>query len=145
MHWHSRTLQLISALVVLFGSAANSADRTIYRCIQAGVVTYSDRPCDSSPQVYSLDAPEIPVARPLAKATGTPPQRMRQQRSTAVKSGPRIDSSEPVACERTARQLRRLRAQMRAGYNVATGERLRAAEREARARLRDLHCRSPRG
>jgi hypothetical protein len=136
---------LIRSLALLFTAclaslAADSADRTIYRCVIAGVTTFSDRPCGDSIEIHSLD---IPTA---GRVSGDPPPpaviesvhaRVRKAHSKPVDR----KDSQAVACIRLGTELRQLAARMRAGYSIAVGERLRDQQRAVRARRQDLHCR----
>jgi hypothetical protein len=137
-------LSILLFTVCLVSGAADSADRTIYRCVLAGVTTFSDRPCGDSIEVHSLEVPTAAVG-----AMGPPPvlngPARRQARSTKAKPSdhPPVDhrDRQVTECKRLDAQLRQVAARMRAGYKARVGERLRAQQRVARARRRELRCR----
>ena len=132
-HW-------LIAMVLLAGHA-HAAERSIYRCVDAGVTTFTDRPCGVSTQVYSYEVSVPVVEEPSAvvkpaAAAKTPPS--RKPRGERAEPG---TSAREANCERIQGQLQQLRARMRAGYGAAEGERLREQQRTARARARQLRCR----
>jgi hypothetical protein len=128
-------LLLTACLVSL---AADSADRTIYRCVTAGVTTFSDRPCGDSIEIHTLD---VPTAGDGAVKPPVRSEPVRSQARHAKAKPPDHKDSRAVECKRLDAQLRRVAARMRAGYTVAVGERLREQQRAARSRRQDLRCR----
>jgi hypothetical protein len=165
MHMLRRSLALLLLVSPVF-LLAQSADRPIYRCVMAGVITFSDRPCGDAIEVHSLDVPDLPTPaapgstssrstspRSARAVTGQPQGAaapVRARRPTAANSSNRKDSragdsrvrdSRVRECLRLGAELRRLTARMRAGYGAAEGERLRERQRTAKERRRDLACR----
>ena len=145
MRTGSLALLLATCLVVF---RAHCADRTIYRCVLAGVTMFSDRPCGESIEVHSLEIsdgaiPMDPHAGAAAKMSELPQAAAKPVRASPAR---RVNSanhkdSRARQCVRLDAELRRLRASMRAGYSAAEGERLRERQRTASARRRELQCR----
>lgn len=137
---------LLTAYLVVF--RADSADRTIYRCVLAGVTTFSDRPCGESIEVHSLESSATPAAAVPKSGASASMSELPQAAAKPVRAPPagRANSanhkdSRARECVRLDTELRRLRARMRAGYRAAEGERLRERQRAANARRRELPCR----
>ena len=135
---------LLAASLAAF--PAHAADRTIYRCVLAGISTFSDRPCGDSIEAHSLDVPDVPAAvnSEVRTASVPEPSRVTPKRARAPSRDanlPNQKDSRAKDCVRLDVELRRLSARMRAGYSAAEGERLRERQRMARERRRDLQCR----
>jgi hypothetical protein len=137
---------LLAACLVVF--RAHSADRTIYRCVLAGVTTFSDRPCGESIEVHSLESsatstPAVPRSGATASVSELPQAVAKPVRAPAAGQANSANHKDSRAreCVRLDVELRRLRARMRAGYRAAEGERLRERQRTANARRRELTCR----
>lgn len=127
--------------ITLLAAHASAAERSIYRCVEAGVATYSDRPCGASVEVYSYDvpAPAVPDPPAAAKPRSKPASAVARQ-PAKVRSEQR-GPARTADCARIQVQLKQLRARMRAGYGAAEGEYLQDQQRAARARARQLRCR----
>jgi hypothetical protein len=137
---------LLAACLMVF--RAHSADRTIYRCVLAGVTTFSDRPCGESIEIHSLESSTtVTPAVPKSGATASVSE-LTQDAAKPVRAAPAARANSPNhkdsrarECVRLDAELRRLRARMRAGYRAAEGDRLRERQRTANARRRELQCR----
>jgi hypothetical protein len=126
------------------GAESPGGDRPIYRCSEAGVATYSDRPCGASTDVYSWSTPAPAETVSVAPATVSKryeakPTRARRERGVRATSRAEV---RPNECQRLTAELRQLKSRMRAGYGVVEGERLRDRQRSVGARHRELRCRS---
>jgi len=124
-------------------AAAPSRAATIYRCQLGGVTTFSDQPCGESVQTYDaglsrlsiLDSPGTP-ARKAERANKPAPAEHEAKRPAEEAS----QAKQAAACQRAEQSLRRIREQMRAGYSVKQGERLKARKRDLEARRREAGC-----
>jgi len=136
----------VTTLLGTLAGPAEPADRVIYRCVEAGVATFSDRPCGSSAEVYSYEVRSYDVSNPAATGA-TVPSKPATNSKAASRQRPRKTRAEnrnstgEADCKRIQARLKQLSARMRAGYGVAEGERLRDQQRAARARSRELRCR----
>jgi hypothetical protein len=128
-------------VTVMLAGHAHTAERSVYRCVADGVVTFSDRPCGSLMQVYSYEIASPAAAEAPAAAKAPASAKPAQVRKPGQQRAQTRSSGREVGCERIQARLEQLRARMRAGYGVAEGERLRDQERTARARFRKLLCR----
>jgi hypothetical protein len=139
---------VVSLAALLLTADAEAAERTIYRCTVGGVTTFSDRPCDDTIAVHSLDSAVSREPAGSSKRTAAPPNRAspkfarapRATRSNAFKRSSNDELPQARECARLDAQLQRLRSRMRAGYNGTEGERLRELYRTQRARRRALPC-----
>jgi hypothetical protein len=137
-----RFARLIGALLVVLTIEASS-NSAIYRCEAGGVITFSDRPCDSSARQYAPDssristyeAPSVPQSEPGRKQT-------KPRKSKGSARGPAADPlAKRAACDKLKNALKDIRARMRAGYSAKEGERLRERQQAVQARLRTDKCR----
>ena len=143
------TLGLIKAILALIALSiahailASGLQATIYRCRVDGVTTFSDHPCGESVQTYDaglsrlsiLDSPRVPA--PKAKRANKPaPAEHKAKRSAEEAS----QAKQAATCQRAEQSLRRIREQMRTGYSVKQGERLKARKRDLEARRREVGC-----
>lgn len=125
------------------GSEAASAARPIYRCEIAGVATFSDRPCGPVVRPYEAGSGLSVLESSTPVAPGKAAARARPASSDIVaapESAPAASAARAEACRRLQRSLRKIAAQLRAGYKVKQGERLREQRRELEAQRRARRC-----
>lgn len=130
-------------LTMLTAAGASGADadrsRAIYRCEEAGVATFSDRPCGATIQTYadpgrlSVLESVVPTARPDAPVAKPRPP-------SADPSGPTDRDSKARNCEKLRQSLREVAARMRAGYTAKEGERLRTRKQTLEGKRRAQQC-----
>jgi hypothetical protein len=112
----------------------------IYRCHVNGVLTFSDRPCDSAAEVHKIDidgintsaAPTLPNAS--RKAKEAPPK----QKSGSARSPDPAKAAQ--ACDRLEQSLRDIRSKMRSGYKASEGQRLQERQTKLKNQLRLARC-----
>jgi hypothetical protein len=104
--------------------ANKSGHRPIYRCKVNGVTTFSDRACGDTIEPYRM---EFDNATQASRPGKHPESKARQEAAPRPARKP-VEPSSPgsrqEACERLDQDLRKIRSQMRAGYSVKEGERL---------------------
>jgi len=131
---------LLACTVCLMSARAETSARAIYRCEAGGVLTFSDRPCDSNATVHELDAGTLNTFEP------TPVQPSARRAVPARKSTKKAAGAAMAAdkhkqtCERLAQGLKDIRAKQRSGYKASEGERLKARETKLKSQLRTARC-----
>jgi hypothetical protein len=127
-------------------TAAYAADapqpvhRPIYRCELNGVITFSDRACGDTIEVYKLEFDNAEHARAPEKAPAKP-RLMAAQPTVRKVAEPKQTASHQEACERMDDSARKIRSQMRAGYDAKEGNRLRERLAQVQERRRAQKCR----
>ncbi len=127
---------LLAVLLLVHTTALEASGSTvIYRCEQADGVVFADRPCASKASAYTPGAPinqYTPAAMP-SRATAQKPVRKKAAVSDAT-------ASKDAQCQRWESALRDIRSQMRAGYSLQQGERLRARKTRLDQQVRAARC-----
>lgn len=122
-------------------SLVHAGPTTIYRCVEAEQVIYSDRPCGMDAGAYEPNESRVSIleaAVPTATKPASSPaktERLRAKGDARLTMPARADR-----CASIERQLREIRSRMRAGYNVKQGEHLRARQRKLAEQRRELKC-----
>jgi Domain of unknown function (DUF4124) len=138
-----RFAKLVCLTLAAWSVAASSAS-AIYRCEAEGVITFSDRPCDTSARQYEPDASRISTYDApdvQASAAHRKQKKPRKPQGPARGSGVNSRAKRAAACDKIRNALKDIRARMRAGYSAREGERLREREQTLRARSRTDKCR----
>jgi hypothetical protein len=123
------------------------ARRVVFTCIDAGLITFADRPCGPWSQVREM---QVVGVRPAVTATPTTAASSTRPapagRDVAVEERhERDDNDDPKAaraqtCDRLQRALQELDVRMRAGYSAREAGRLWSRWREAKERVREASC-----
>lgn len=142
MKWTS-ALAASALLATHFAVVAHAADSTVYRCENAGVPTYSDRPCGTAAQIYEADVSRVSTYTPPPPTASTsirsrPAQTTRRVRQPSIAES---QAKRAADCDRILSSLRDIRTKMRAGYGAQEGERLRARQAKLGQRRRAQRCR----
>jgi hypothetical protein len=130
-----------SYLVAHAAPAGAPTPATIYRCEIGGIITFSDRPCDTGAQLYEPDTSRVSTYSAPAASSGNerPTARIEppRRRSPSIAEAQAKQAEE---CARLRSDLKEIRSKMRAGYRVKEGERLRERQSRLQARLRARRC-----
>ena len=136
-----RLVGAVLAVTAAYGAdAPKPGHRQIYRCELNGVLTFSDKACGGTIEVYKM---EFDNAEQGKASEGSP----GKARSAAAPPPARTvaDSKQTVShrqeCERMDESVRRIRSQMRAGYDAKEGDRLRERLAQVQERRRAQKCR----
>jgi hypothetical protein len=144
----ARDVAVLAAVVVVAmhpvdtraAEAAKSAHRPIYQCKVNGVTTFSDRACGDTIELYRMQFDNAPQPsgpeKPVGKAPQASPHAAARKRIEPVQV-----TSLKEDCERLDQDTRKIRAQMRAGYDVKEGERLRGRLAQIQERRKAHKCR----
>lgn len=121
-------------------TASPSFPSAVYRCVVEEVVTFSDRPCDEQAKQYApasewVNTVQVEKSSPSGPRTVSKPSRPVPSRSIA-----QAQKKHKEECARLEEALREVRSQLRAGYNVKQGERLKDRNRKLNADLRSKRC-----
>jgi len=119
--------------------AVKSAHRPIYRCKVNGVTTFSDRACGDTIELYRMQFDNAPQSSMPPTPVGKAPQASPRAAGKPVE--PVEMTSRKEDCERLDQDMRKIRAQMRAGYDVKEGERLRGRLAHIQERRKAHGCR----
>lgn len=132
----------IGLLTLVVSSGAQPA---IYRCVEAGGVVYTDRPCEGAADPREIDDSRVtvytppPVVRSSSKAKPAKPTKpITDKRARSVRSAD-LDRHR-ARCARLDQGLRDVRSKMRTGYGVKEGERLQARQRQLNEQRRIQKC-----
>ncbi|MDY0064872.1 MAG: DUF4124 domain-containing protein [Steroidobacteraceae bacterium] len=129
----------------LFHPCELLADSTIYRCVVAGVSTFSDRPCGDRSTIHQPGAAAVSTYQPPAATPTDDAGRSSASRRRAREraSGARADIESAARarkleeCRRIEASLREIRSRMRAGYSASEGERLRTRQSKLNGQRRE--------
>jgi len=146
MHALSSCLSMVALAVTVCTSqraaASDSATTTaitVYRCRTEAQTILADRPCGENAERIEIttDAGNAYTAAPPKSPPGRPPvARPPANGGSALQL-----ERQQERCRRLGSEIERVRSQLRAGYRVRQGEKLRERLRRAKRELRDAHCR----
>ncbi len=140
-----RTLVFCGSILVLCTALREPAHaqatnaRAIYRCEVAGVLTFSDRPCQTGAEPYELDAKALNTFEPPPRSASPRTAAGRTVKTRQSAAGPDA-AKRKEQCERWAQGLRELRARQRSGYTAREGARLEEREAKLKSQLREARC-----
>lgn len=130
-------------------AAASGAQPAIYRCVDAGGVVYTDRPCEGGADPHKIDDSRVTVyaSPPGAGSSAT----ANVGKAKAGKAKPKTDKRSKAGraadadrhrarCAKLDQGLRDVRTKMRAGYGAKEGERLQARQRQLNQQRRMQKC-----
>lgn len=123
---------------VAAAAPARRASRSVYACDDAGLPTFSDRPCGPSAVARSLSVESGPGGESVRPFAPAPRASTRPLREPVAATGPGAPPRAP--CASLARQLEELDDRMREGYSSREAARLWKRWRELRERLRTGRC-----
>lgn len=136
-----RKRMLCFGAVTLFAAMTTHVTKatSVYRCELDGIATFSDRPCAADAVPHQLDAATLNTyAAPPLRTSGRPTAKSRS--SKRPNEPPTAGLKQQQVCERLKQRLKGIRSQLRAGYKVAAGERLKGRETRLKAELRSARC-----
>jgi hypothetical protein len=114
----------------------------IYRCTVQDVTVFSDRPCEPDAVAYEPDTSRVSTYNPPPASPSTKPApQPRIERKRGRASAGDDQARHAAVCERLRSGLKDIAAQMRAGYNVKQGERLRERKARLEQQRRAQKCR----
>ena len=125
---------LCSALLLLPVSVG--AQSTVYRCTAPdGSIEFRQHPCHGRDAAEQLDIEDNPTG-------WVPPKPAPEPKPSARKPKPKTDSKDKYAdrCWQKRQQIERIDNELRAGYTVARGERLKRSRRQHEAFVNEF-CR----
>jgi hypothetical protein len=138
----SATLALVFGTGLLIFMQPVGAQPRIYRCAGAGIVVYSDRPCEPGADPHEIDDSRVTVytpaptaERPSAAPSAKPSRSKRTHTRHTADPGQR-----QARCARLDQGLREVRTKMRTGYDAREGERLKARQRQLNEQRRAQKC-----
>lgn len=124
---------------------AQPTRRLVYSCVAPGLVTFSDRPCGSLPEVR-----ELKLDQPVPAAAGASPELGKVETQTPAsrrKSAERVNAGSAAADEQRVKTCQKLQAaldsldsRMRTGYSAREAGSLWERWRDAKARLHAANC-----
>ena len=141
-----RAMDVVRLVGAVFAvTAAYAADapkpghRPIYRCELNGVLTFSDKACGGTIEVYKMEFDNAEHGRATEGSPG------KARRAAPPPARTVADSKQTVSlrqeCERMDESVRKIRSQMRAGYDAKEGDRLRERLAHLQERRRAQKCR----
>jgi len=134
--------QLLALLMFANAAPAETPNaRTIYRCIADNVTTFSDKPCQTGAQPYKFDEARVSRYTPLESSAQSKESSSHGTNKKRQKAALAAAESSVKECKKIHDALRVIAGNMRSGYTVAQGERLKQRKAQLDARRRDIRCR----
>lgn len=126
-------------LVVVLGASVSSlhAQTAIYRCIENGVATFTDRPCSADAAPIEVDTARVSTFTPVPASKVDVPKTQRAKTRRAV-GVDRTKAKDRCVSIRSA--LRKIEDQYRSGYSAKQGVRLDERKRDLRQQAKELRC-----
>jgi Domain of unknown function (DUF4124) len=134
-------LGLLTVIGNPYFSTLAAGDRVaIYRCHLNGVLTFSDRPCDTASETHEIDTDRINTSAAPAEAKASEKSASTAKRRKSGSTKAPDPAKAAAACNRLNQSLRDTRSKMRSGYKASEGERLKERQAKLKNQLRLARC-----